>query len=58
MTNNKNPFRTELAHNVFYSKYAHGSSDSWRNLSIRLVDDVCGRGSITHDLHPILSQSR
>jgi len=57
MTNNKNPFRTELAHNVFYSKYAHGSSDSWRNLAIRLVDDVCGSGSLNKDLHPILSKS-
>ena len=57
MTNNKNPFRTELAHNVFYSKYAHGSSDSWRNLALRLVDDVCGSGSIERNLHPILSES-
>lgn len=57
MTNNKNPFRTELAHNVFYSKYAHGSSDSWRNLALRLVDDVCGSGSLDKTLHPILSES-
>lgn len=51
----KDPFRTELGKNVFYNKYAHGPNDSWHNLAIRLVDDVCGTQGGT--LHPILSAS-
>lgn len=49
------PFRTELARNTFYNKYAHGSEDNWRNLAIRCVSDVTGTmGGTTH---PILSDS-
>jgi len=51
----KNPFRTQLSEHVFYNKYAHGPSDSWHNLAIRLVDDVCG--TMGGKLHPILSKS-
>lgn len=51
----KETFRTELGKNVFYNKYAHGPSDSWHNLAIRLVDDVCG--TMGGKLHPILSKS-
>ena len=51
----KDPFRTDLGRNVFYGKYAHGPSDSWHNLAIRLVDDVCG--TMGGKLHPILSKT-
>lgn len=51
----KDPFRTDLGRNVFYGKYAHGPSDSWRNLAIRLVDDVCG--SAGGGGHPLLSKT-
>jgi ribonucleoside-diphosphate reductase alpha chain len=50
-----NAFKTSLARNVFYGKYAQGPNDSWRNLAIRLVDDVCG--TMGGKLHPILSQT-
>ncbi len=50
----KDPFRTDLGRNVFYNKYAHGSNDSWHNLAIRLIDDVCGTQG--GKLHPILSK--
>ena len=51
----KDPFKTSLARNVFYGKYAQGGNDTWRNLAIRLVDDVCG--TMGGKLHPILSQT-
>jgi ribonucleoside-diphosphate reductase alpha chain len=51
----KDPFRTDLGRNVFYGKYAHGPSDNWHNLAIRLVDDVCG--TMGGKLHPILSKT-
>ncbi len=51
----KDPFKTNLGKNVFYGKYAHGPNDSWHNLAIRLVDDVCGTQG--GKLHPILSRS-
>lgn len=51
----KNPFRTQLSEHVFYNKYAHGPNDSWHNLAIRLVDDVCG--TMGGALHPILSKT-
>lgn len=38
-----NPFKTAIAENIFYNKYAQGRNDTWKNLSVRLVDDVCGR---------------
>ena len=50
----KDPFRTEIGRNVFYNKYAHGPNDSWHNLAIRCVDDVCG--TMGGKLHPILSK--
>lgn len=51
----KSYFRTELADNIFRQKYAQGPSDSWGNLAIRLVDDVCGTLGGKH--HPLLSKS-
>ena len=52
---NKDTFKTNLARNVFYAKYAQGGTDTWRNLAIRLVDDVCG--TMGGKLRPILSQT-
>jgi ribonucleoside-diphosphate reductase alpha chain len=43
-------FKTDFSANIFRNKYAQGPSDTWENLAIRLVDDVCG-GS-----QPILSK--
>ena len=48
-----NTFRTTLGENVFRIKYAQGPDDSWRNLAIRCVDDVCGQSG---KLTPILSK--
>jgi ribonucleoside-diphosphate reductase alpha chain len=52
---NKDPFRTDIGRNVFYNKYAHGGNDTWHNLCIRLVDDVCG--TLGGTSHPLLSKS-
>lgn len=52
---NKDPFRTDIGRNIFYNKYAHGGNDTWHNLCIRLVDDVCGTMGGTS--HPLLSKS-
>ena len=49
------PFRTDLGRDVFFNKYAHGPQDSWRNLAIRLVSDVCG--TMGGKTNPILSQT-
>jgi ribonucleoside-diphosphate reductase alpha chain len=38
-----NPFRTSFAENIFRFRYAQGSNDSWKALSRRIVEDVCGR---------------
>lgn len=45
-------FKTSIARNTFYNKYAQGNNDTWRNLAVRLVDDVCGRmgGQARQDL--------
>lgn len=51
----KDPFRNDLAKNVFHQKYAQGSSDSWDNLAERLIDHVCGVGYGFS--HPILGKS-
>lgn len=48
-------FRSTFGRDIFYNKYAQGPNDTWRNLAIRLVDDVCG--SQDGKLHPILSPS-
>lgn len=37
------PFKTSIAENIFYNKYAQGRNDTWRNLAVRVVDDVCGK---------------
>jgi ribonucleoside-diphosphate reductase alpha chain len=52
----KDIFKTEIARNVFYNKYALSSSDNWGNLSRRVVSDVCGRGN-NNALQPILDKS-
>lgn len=54
MQTNKDPFRTQLARNVFRNKYANGPEDTWYNLSLRVVDDVCG--TLQGTAHPILSK--
>lgn len=48
-------FRNSFSRNIFYNKYAQGPNDTWHNLAIRLVDDVCGTQG--GKLHPILSKS-
>lgn len=50
----KDVFRTEIGKNVFFHKYTLGPSDSWHNLAIRLVDDVCG--TMGGKLHPLMSK--
>ena len=37
-----NEFRTTLGHNIFHQKYAISADDTWDNLCVRLVEDVCG----------------
>lgn len=49
-----NPFRTTLGENVFKNKYAQGAQDTWRNLAIRCVSDVCG--TMENGTHPILGK--
>jgi len=38
----KNPFKTSFARDIFFHKYAHSKNDTWYDLAVRLVDDVCG----------------
>lgn len=35
-------FKTPLAENIFKQKYAISEADSWDNLAMRVVEDVCG----------------
>ena len=49
-----NPFRTSLGENVFRTKYAQGPEDSWNNLAIRCVEDVCGSMGWGNSKHPIM----
>ena len=44
------PFRTKLGEEIFYRRYAQGSTDTWDKLCARLVDDV------TDGLMPISEQ--
>lgn len=37
-----NRFKTSFAENIFRSKYAQGTSDTWDALAERVVEDVCG----------------
>jgi ribonucleoside-diphosphate reductase alpha chain len=39
----KNPFKTSFALNIFRQKYAQSSEDTWRSLAGRLVEDVVGK---------------
>lgn len=48
-------FKSKFAEDIFYHKYAQGNADSWHNLAIRLVEDVCG--GMGKGLHPLLSTS-
>lgn len=50
----KEEFKTPFSRNIFYHKYAQGNNDTWQNLAIRLVDDVCG--TFQGKAHPILSK--
>ena len=44
-------FRNSFGENIFRFKYAQGPNDTWDNLALRLVDDVCGtRGGTTSAL--------
>lgn len=49
-----NNFRTHLGKSIFQNKYAQGAGDSWHQLAVRVVDDVCGTMGGTQ--HPILSK--
>lgn len=55
MTNQYGGFRTPFSEAIFRHKYAQGPNDSWHNLAIRLVDDVCGTQG--GKLHPLMSKS-
>lgn len=48
----KQYFKNNIAENVFRFKYAQGPSDTWKNLAVRLVDDVCGTSGGT--LAPVM----
>jgi ribonucleoside-diphosphate reductase alpha chain len=48
-------FRTAFSETIFYHKYAQGHNDTWHNLAIRLVEDVCGTGDGQYS-NPILSK--
>jgi len=50
----KNNFRNSFAERIFYNKYAQGGNDTWYNLAVRLVDDVCGNQGGRKD--PLLSR--
>jgi len=54
LKSNKSFFKNSIAENVFRLRYAQGPGDTWRNLAVRLVDDVCGTSGGTQ--HPILSK--
>ena len=47
-------FKSSFAESIFYHKYAQGNADSWHNLAIRLVEDVCG--GMQKGIHPLLSK--
>jgi len=50
----KKYFKNNIAENVFRFKYAQGPSDTWKNLAVRLVDDVCGTSGGTQT--PVMSK--
>jgi len=50
----KQYFKNSIAENVFRFKYAQGPSDTWKNLAVRLVDDVCGTSGGTQT--PVMSK--
>ena len=39
-------WKTPFAESIFKQKYAQGPNDTWPNLAIRLVNDVCGDRSL------------
>lgn len=47
-------FKTTFAENIFNQKYAHEGAETWKELSVTLVDDVCGEGVNTPEPLPIL----
>lgn len=50
----KDNFRNSFAENIFRIKYAISPSDTWYNLAVRVVDDVCG--SMQGKRDPLLSK--
>jgi ribonucleoside-diphosphate reductase alpha chain len=48
-------FRNTFAQDIFHHKYAHSPNDTWHELAVRLVDDVCG--SFQGKAQPLLPQS-
>lgn len=38
----KNPFKTKFSRDIFFNKYAHSKDDTWYDLAVRSVDDICG----------------
>ncbi len=49
------PFKTDLAKNIFYQKYALSNNQTWEEKSFDIVEDVCG--SMSGRRRKILSQS-
>lgn len=54
MSKSNSEFRAPFSESIFRHKYAQGPNDSWANLAIRLVEDVCGTQG--GKLHPLLSK--
>ena len=54
----KQRFKTSFAENIFRQKYAQGPNDSWDNLAIRLVDDVCGTRNGTEPMALMSKEER
>lgn len=49
-------FRNSFGRNTFYNKYAQGHNDTWDALAERLVEDVCGYGSLKQYDRPLMSK--
>jgi ribonucleoside-diphosphate reductase alpha chain len=54
----KSKFRTTFAENIFRLKYANSPEDTWDNLAIRLIDDVCGNRSGTEPMALMSKEER
>lgn len=49
-------FRSKFAEDIFKQKYAHDGAETWDELALTLVNDVCGTGVNTKILEPLLSE--